>query len=452
MESVIRIVSPRVADNNGDSYKHLTEQTSSAGPVPLQDLGFTPSEMEESISTHEVSQVDVNNVDKRREMSFSQGKQVQNQTNEEKKADAEAKRYRELSPSPPHVMPSLLLFSPTPRKMVAAMTPSDRSRAAAVRTPSTSSVLRLASFKIGSPVNQESTSVGSPNLTPSVEASRFQSVWKFDDNGRMIRTENDDEKVGESVQLKDVDLIKALQDGTVLLKFGAKGQPHFRFFVVDSKRERLIWMSGTKTFESTQLAVKDIEDIKFGLGDKALRVKGAKSYQNLGFTIVYNEGQSSLELMAKDAEELQIWVNGLIVLRNAAMNKEEAPKSFFMTISPNEQHPILFGKSVSGGEAKATQSEINKLERRFNKLAAETEVVVVPFADVVTSRVSAGMKQLKESLDIASPSLSSSSVDSLNYQMWLLAVQVEALEHILRTPRQVTPRPVISPLRMDSDE
>jgi len=422
MESIIRAVSPRTEEDDKHREALIEHTNSDASDLQLQDLGFNKSELEEKISIHEMSQADLMNLDKRREMSFSQG-------NQEEKKEQDVKRVREQSPSPPHVMPSLLLFSPTPRKTVATITPSERSRNYAADSPQ--SILRLTSLRS---LGGGNSSPGSPNLTPSAEESRFQSVWKFDDEGKMIRADTN-----ETPMTKDVDLIKSLTEGTVLLKFGAKGQPHFRFFALNSKLDTLLWMSGTKNFESTRISLASINDIKFGLGDKGLKVKGAKVYQNLGFTIVFNDWENTLELMAKDSEELQIWVNGLIALHNACRNGEPAPQSVMMSISTNAEHRILFGKSVNGG-AQATPAEVSKLERKFSKLAEESEIVVVPFADVVSDRIAAGIRQLKEEVGNAT------SVANLNYQLWLMAVQVDALHHIMRTPREDTPRPVITPL------
>jgi len=323
-----------------------------------------------------------------------------------------------------------LLFSPTPRKMVATITPSERSRNE-MTTPQ--SVLRLGSLRS---LGGGNSTPGSPNLTPSAEESRFQSVWKFDDDGKMIRADSNEAETGMT---KEVDLLKSLVEGSVLLKFGSKGQPHFRFFALNSKLDTLLWMSGTKNFESTQIPLASINDIKFGLGDKGLKVKGAKMYQNLGFTIVFNDWENTLELMAKDSEELQIWVNGLIALHNACRNGEPAPQRVIMAISTNVEHRILFGKSVNGG-AQATPAEVNKLEKKFKRLAEEAEIVVVPFADVVSDRIGVGIRQLKDEVANAT------SVANLTYQLWLMAVQVDALQHILRTPREATPRPVITPL------
>jgi len=442
MESIIRAVSvsPRADDKNRKALMAVSSTSAASGDLHLQDLGFNKSELEEKISIHEMTQADLMNLDKRRELSLSQGNQEENK-------EQDRKRFREQSPSPAHVMPSLLLFSPTPRKTVATITPSEKSRNNA---DSPHSVLRLGSLRLAAGnsslgslrLGAGNSSSGSPNFTPSADVSRFQSVWKFDDQGKMVRA---DSNPAEAPLTRDLDLIKSLTEGTVLLKFGAKGQPHFRYFVLNSKLDTLLWMSGTKNFESTRIPLASINDIKFGLGDKGLKIKGAKVYQNLGFTIVYNDWENTLELMAKDSEELQIWVNGLIALHNASRNGEPAPQSVIMAISTNVEQHILFGKSVNGG-AQATPTEVSKLEKKFNRLAELTEVVVVPFADIVTERIAAGIRQLKEEVANAT------SIANLNYQLWLMAVQVDALQHILRTPRETTPRPVLPVAQMEVDD
>jgi hypothetical protein len=365
--------------------------------MQLQDLGFSSAEQDEHIPVHDMGKLD--------------GEGFHSSLLHKVATDEEKHTTHKKPPHSPLPLPNLLLFSPTPRPLTSSSSSSN------ARFFSSKSPIAL---MLGS-----SRNIQPPNLEASPELSRFQSIWKFDEEGGLVKKDSSADDVK-----KEVDLVACLQAGTVLLKFGEKGPPHFRWFAVNSALDTLLWLSGSKTFESTQIPVKNINDIKFGLGDKGLRVKGSRQYQNLAFTIVYNNYQNTLELVAKDSMELQIWVNGLIALHNAAVKNEPAPVSLPMQVIVSESNPsALFDKNPE---------VLSRLEKRFNKLSADCEVIVAPFADNVVNTISDDLRRLK--ID----SLSGASSD-LSYELWKVSVYLEALDHILHTPREAS-RPVIIPL------
>jgi hypothetical protein len=192
-----------------------------------------------------------------------------------------------------------------------------------------------------------------------------------------------------------------------------------------------MWMSGSKRLDITQIPVVNISDIKFGLGDKALRVKGAKQYQDLGFTIVYDDYTKTLELLAKDAEELQIWVTALVVLHNACKEKRPAPLDWKVPISffPNKRE-IVFGrpeKALTERESKKKSEEsrkkLPKLSKKFEKICSECERVVVPFVDEMIVRTRSLLKS-SESLECR----------DISYLTWSLEVHIEAITKMMETP------------------
>jgi hypothetical protein len=335
------------------------------------------------------------------------------------------KRTRVLSPTPQDA-PALMLFSPQPISLISP-------RATSPQKKDNLSLTMTLTRKLGKLISAQkeagasadmsaSPQAGepelSPNLAPSPEVGRFQSVWKFDEAGKLCSSE---EASKDSV--KEVDVIEYIKSGSILLKFGARGNPHFRFFAVNSKLDTLLWMSGSKMLELTQIPVVSISDIKFGLGDKALRIKGAKQYQDLGFTIVYDDYQKTLELLAKDTEELQIWITALIVLHNACKERKPAPQDWKVPIMTATSRSIIFGKAASS--VQKAKKEISSLTKKFKDLTAESERVVVPFADDMLVRVRSILEACK------------SEESNLIYLSWSLKIHIEAIEHMMSTPRSL---------------
>lgn len=415
MTSVIKRFSPRAVD--ADEQKHLVnameERTGSLGDRNL-DIGYN-QEQDERIPTEDVNKSNNDSSP----MPNAAASSIQGNSDEISPLQSTRR-----SPSV-FQNPSLLLFSPSPKIPEALL-----NSAAPSKSRGSMSVRKSVSMSIRKSLYlpPPNLAVDSPNLEPSPEALRFQSEWKFDE-GKLVSTD------GFNHYARDVDLIDELKRGAVLLKFGAKGKPHFRYFALNSKLDTLIWMSGSKKFEETQIALKDISDIKFGLGDKGLKVKGSTKYRNLGFTIVYNNYQETLELLAKDSEELQIWVNGMIACHNATKAGLPVPEHCPATILISADHPMLFKQPQNNMEK--CRKEVLKMRAKFNELNAIAEAIVAPYSDLVVEDVKEDLHKLESCIEDKSSQLA-----DLEYKAWLLAVKLEALDHILKTPHEPSPSPV----------
>jgi hypothetical protein len=344
-----------------------------------------------------------------------------------------SKRNRALSPTPQDA-PGLMQFSPQPMVLNSPRVNLGQTSKGATLSKKLG---RLISPKKTPEVEDNSSPEAGaieevPNLAASPQLGRFQSTWKFDEAGMLNFAGNT-----EKVESRNVDVIDYIKIGSVLLKFGMRGSPHFRFFAVNSKLDTLLWMSGSKRMEVTQIPVMNICDIKFGLGDKALRIKGSKQYQDLGFTIVYDDYSRTLELLAKDAEELQIWVTALVVLHNACKEKKPAPIDWIIPISAfSAKRQIIFGKNDKESElseretkkrAEDARRKLPKLSKKFEKISAELERVVVPFVDEMIVRTRSLIKS------------SESPNADLSYLVWNLELHLEAITKMMETPTLSTP-------------
>ncbi|KAL5715010.1 PH [Ranunculus cassubicifolius] len=108
----------------------------------------------------------------------------------------------------------------------------------------------------------------------------------------------------------DVALI-ALKKGSQLLKYGRKGKPKFYPFRVSNDESSLIWVSkgGERTLKLATVS-KIIPGQRTSVFRRYLRPE--KEY--LSFSLIYNNGKRSLDLICKDKVEAEAWITGLKAL------------------------------------------------------------------------------------------------------------------------------------------
>lgn len=108
--------------------------------------------------------------------------------------------------------------------------------------------------------------------------------------------------------------IIALKKGAQLLKYGRKGKPKFCPFRLSSDESSLIWISGSG---EKSLKLASIARIVPGQRTAVFRryLRPEKDY--LSFSLIYNKGKRSLDLICKDRVEAEVWIAGLKALISA---------------------------------------------------------------------------------------------------------------------------------------
>ncbi|XP_074263712.1 PH, RCC1 and FYVE domains-containing protein 1-like [Silene latifolia] len=106
----------------------------------------------------------------------------------------------------------------------------------------------------------------------------------------------------------------ALKKGAQLLKYGRKGKPKFCPFRLSSDETTLIWLSSSRE-KSIKLSCvsKVIPGQRTAVFRRYLRPD--KDY--LSFSLLYNNGKRSLDLICKDKAEAEGWIAGLTALIGA---------------------------------------------------------------------------------------------------------------------------------------
>ncbi|KAI3888896.1 hypothetical protein MKX03_036080 [Papaver bracteatum] len=102
-----------------------------------------------------------------------------------------------------------------------------------------------------------------------------------------------------------------LKKGTQLIKYSRKGKPKFCPFRISSDETTLIWFSRG---EERNLKLSSISHIIPGQRTAVFRRYLRPEKEYLSFSLLYNNGERSLDLICKDKVEAEVWFAGLQAL------------------------------------------------------------------------------------------------------------------------------------------
>ncbi|KAL5706271.1 hypothetical protein ACHQM5_024466 [Ranunculus cassubicifolius] len=103
----------------------------------------------------------------------------------------------------------------------------------------------------------------------------------------------------------------ALKKGTQLLKYSRKGRPKFRPFRISTDETTLIWLSHG---EERNLKLSSVSKIIPGQRTAVFRRFPRPEKEYLSFSLLYNNGERSLDLICKDKVETELWFASLKTL------------------------------------------------------------------------------------------------------------------------------------------
>ncbi|CAJ2629891.1 unnamed protein product [Trifolium pratense] len=100
----------------------------------------------------------------------------------------------------------------------------------------------------------------------------------------------------------------ALKKGAQLLKYGRKGKPKFCPFRLSKDELSLIWFSSS---EERSLKLSSVSKIIPGQRTAVFQRFPRPEKDYLSFSLIYNHGKRSLDLICKDKVEAEVWIAGL---------------------------------------------------------------------------------------------------------------------------------------------
>nr|GMD91127.1 ultraviolet-B receptor uvr8 [Ipomoea batatas] len=123
--------------------------------------------------------------------------------------------------------------------------------------------------------------------------------------------------VADDDQSADRDIeqaLVALKKGAQLLKYGRKGKPKFYPFRLSSDESSLIWISSSG---DRSLKLASVSRIIPGQRTAVFHRYLCPEKDYLSFSLIYNNGKRSLDLICKDKVEAEVWITGLRALISA---------------------------------------------------------------------------------------------------------------------------------------
>lgn len=132
---------------------------------------------------------------------------------------------------------------------------------------------------------------------------------------------------GYGILERDIEqAIVALKKGTQLIKYSRKGKPKFCLFRISADETTLIWYSrGQERNLKLSLVSRIIPGQRTAVFRRYLRPE--KDY--LSFSLLYNNGERSLDLICKDKAEAELWFAGLKELIPSGQRIRPSRSGFF---------------------------------------------------------------------------------------------------------------------------
>merc|ERR1711933_309866 len=138
-----------------------------------------------------------------------------------------------------------------------------------------------------------------------------ESTNKLKSNRLKTAESTTDLKVTKKKKRSNLAAIVEMKRGAAMLKYGRRGFPHFRRFQGSHDLSKLLWYSRKKNLGETHVAVKDMKDILSGQQTEVFKQCTQKTLEKASFSIIYGTKLKSLDVVAKSAEEAELWIKGL---------------------------------------------------------------------------------------------------------------------------------------------
>lgn len=157
----------------------------------------------------------------------------------------------------------------------------------------------------------------------NIQNSRAQVAFGHDD----IRTPYDEEEADRQylMGIYDAenliaDILKYLQSGTMLLKHGRNGKPHFRKFWISEDCKELCWTDpDNPKAKKASIELKEVTDIVMGQFSKVFKRNQTDMTEPefyLSYSLICNKGKRTVDVVAETPSEFEAWLMGLTNLCN----------------------------------------------------------------------------------------------------------------------------------------
>ncbi|CAK9187802.1 unnamed protein product [Ilex paraguariensis] len=173
----------------------------------------------------------------------------------------------------------------------------------------------------------------------------------------------------------------ALKKGTQLIKYSRKGKPKFCPFRVSPDETTLIWYSNGA---ERNLKLSSVSRIIPGQRTPVFRRYLRPEKEYLSFSLLYNSGERSLDLICKDNIEAEVWLSGLKALIPTGQNCSRRTRSDISYLNDGRSDFIQSGRA-SGASLEFTPNIPRNSRVSIDFSCSETSLYL-PSSDVGSER------------------------------------------------------------------
>jgi Pleckstrin homology domain len=258
-------------------------------------------------------------------------------------------------------------------------------------------------------------------------------------------------------------IFELMRDGCPFLKYGAHGYPHFRMFHLSSDHQSLVWYSKGKKLNKTTIDVHLISRVVVGQQTKTFARHKAPELIHASFSVWYKKtptssSSSTLDIVAKDANDFRIWVVGLSELLRVTQSHATA-EQYAALGSLKYPIPCVRGRRSTlrllelanvEYDAKLDEPEVGSgctVDKRHSTRISRASISMRSKLSSLRSRIEADTKlhdrveysimkscldRLKESGDVIAEMYEAGAFKHCDSELWRASVNIEALEHMVK--------------------
>jgi hypothetical protein len=129
---------------------------------------------------------------------------------------------------------------------------------------------------------------------------------------------------GHRAVLMSVDCVKHMTAGSRVIKHGRAGRPHTVLLQLSEAARAVTWTSRKKSGDESLVRLEWVREVRLGQGSKVFQRYPDPRVAALSLSLIYDRpgrGESTLDLVLEDPNDLVIWARGLQALVEMARNK-----------------------------------------------------------------------------------------------------------------------------------
>jgi hypothetical protein len=292
------------------------------------------------------------------------------------------------------------------------------------------SVGRSSLGSFSSPSNSRKTS----NATENVGSIGVMSPRN---GGTLSEHKIDEENVPEATPSNEEgvkDAWEKMQEGTCMMKFGKHGNPHFRFFCLNDEKNAIIFFSKGKPKKQTTLEINQIEELRFGLNSKGFErhYYFAKDYKEWAFSLLFDKGQKSLDIIAPNNHEFLIWTKGLQSLIDEAKNPSGLVNGCMVELkNAKSKKKIADASKYTVRERKAILVDVQTITKQYGEIKSRMEdkrILHVYIRSETWPHISFLLEKIQKLGDLPVDEM---NLVDLDYEVWWAQICMECLNNII---------------------